>query len=243
MFHHGALNNVGMEMMTTTGAMISTQAGMKNRYSMEMMLDFAPVGYTLAGGGSAGNLFAGGSSSVGWFAITTPSGADSPDATVRFRTRRGTLTTKSSADGSVTLGKRTVLYGKDDATNVYLWQDGVAKGALAAQADWTDALAVNPLYVNTSEADLIYLGGPAITLRLYEWWIKVDGVLVRHFRPKWKDRGYTTTYAGVSGIGAVPDLAGYHDLLVTSASYVENTDYRFVKAYGRAPAARGGASV
>lgn len=173
-------------------------------HTMEMMLDVMVTRYVTS---QSLNVFlAGSESALGWFSHDTPALNASREAPVRFGAERGAAT-KYSGDGTITLGERTVLYGRDNGTNVFAWQDGTALGSAASQADWTAAQAAVP-FTQASTIAFGYDSGLAepTYLRLYEFWMKLNGKMIYHFKPRLTDSGGTT----------MPDLSEMdNDLTIT----------------------------
>ena len=226
MFHEGALNNHYAELLGAT-AMISkaSPSGMTTGRAIEFMADVMPLGYPTT---QAALGFLGTTVRLGWFEMDAPTTNTTRIAPVRFGTIRNAVA-KYSGDGSLTLGERTVLYGKDDGSNVTAWQDRVPLGSATAQADWTAAQAAFALTAPTT----LYFGHDDVVvkytaMRLFEAWIKVNGVRVLHYRPKWTMRG-GTTLTDLSDFGNNGTLAG-----------TENTDWRIARAFARAPVSVGG---
>lgn len=181
--------------------------------TVEVFADITPIGFSTT---QVAEAIVGSYGVLGWFEYDAPTTNSTSLAPLRFVSPRNAVY-KVSADGEIQLGHRTVLRGLDDGVNVYAWQDGVPLGAATSQADWTTAQAAreitfgSPLYIGYDDSVAKYT-----RLRLHEFWMKVNGTIIVHWRPESEDAV------------TIPDLSEYgHDARIgaAAAAGVEGTDY------------------
>ena len=188
--------------------------GVTNARTVEFFADFMPLKFSTTQPNCALlGTYVGGY----WFEYDAPTTNSTNVAPLRFGSVRNSVD-KYSGDGEITLGKRTRVMGKDDGTNVYAWQDGQALGVATSQAAWSAAevaysLAIpSPIYFGYDSVSVLYTA-----MRIYEVWIKLNGVLVLHYRPTQDDmNGAATTLADLSGLANTGTPTG-----------TLNTDYRW----------------
>ena len=177
MYTGGPRNDQYLELLgTDTLVTLTAPNGQYRAYTMEMMVDVMLTEVITTN--TLAVPIIGDDDGLGWFEADTPAVTADREMPVRFSSKRG-ATTKKSGDGTLVLGERTVLFGKDNGTNVYAWQDGVALGKLTAQADWTATQAADAILVLTT-----FGFGTGAKLRLYEFWLKLNGTVIIHWKPK-----------------------------------------------------------
>lgn len=147
---------------------------------------------------------------VGWRFLYTDASATTLVTAGKFTTTRSA--TSKTATNAFTMGKRVILMGKDDGATVKSYASGTAG---ATTASWTTAQGAARLTTDTNPFRLGYDGTTYTQLRLHELWVRVNGIVCCHIRPK-------KLYAGSL---VVPDLSGYGNDL--SISGTEGTNFRF----------------
>lgn len=220
MLHTTPLNDTYIELLSATARLTKASwVGAERARTVEFMVDVMPTAYLTATDHKA---FAGSNLVLGWWEYDGPVLNATKSAPVRFGSVRNSVD-KYSGDGTLSLGVRTVLYGKDDGTNVYGWQDGTALGSATSQADWTTAEAGYPI---TNTGDLFFGFDTTLTeytgMRLYEAMIRVNGKVVFHLRPR------------IGDTDPFPDLSEFGNDLTASGTL--DTDYRLKTAWNREPA-------
>jgi len=186
MFQDGALNNYFVDLYGATAYLTkASPAGLENARTIEFMVDFMPLRFLTTAAPAPNMTVFGEASNLGWFEYDAAITDTVTTAPIRFGAIRNSVG-KYSGDGSIELGRRTCIYGLDNGSNVYAWQDGTALGSATAQADWTTAQAAYPLDRPTAlNFGVELVGGTLCTpLRLYEVWIKVNSTKILHYRPK-----------------------------------------------------------
>lgn len=210
----GPLNSAYVELLGASRLEKATVAGFLYGNKIEMMMDFMVTNF---GSGAQANLAIGGDYlNPAWFEMDAPATNTAITAPVRFGVLRGAVD-KYSGDGTITLGRRHVLYGVDDQSNVYGWLDDAALGAATSQAAWTAAQAA----INITSPGPIYFGYDSSVsrytrIRIYEAWVKLNGAVVLHVTPR---IGETTTITDRSDFGndlTVTGTAGTDSLLRSS---------------------------
>lgn len=210
MFNDSPLNNHYVELYGTSAKVsCAAPSGMNDGRTIEMFADVTPTGYSTT---QTNEALIGTYLGTGWFEYDAPTTNSTDLAPVRFGTLRNTAD-KYSAVGSLKLGQRTTLYGLDNGTNVYLWQDDDALGKLAGQADWTAAqrrafTVPSTMYVGHDDGVNLYTH-----MLLHEFWIKQNGILVLHWRPK--------LHMDVSGTITLEDLSPFGNNGTAGASGAE----------------------
>ena len=176
-------NNAYLDLYGASARVVAAAlAGATRGHRLEMFADFSMMAFD--SGGADLLAFLGTYLGMGWFEYDAPAANTDSTAPVRFGIYRGS-TDKYSGDGTITLGRRHALYGVDDQTNVMAWLDGTALGSATSQADWTPAQAARALaftgdfYAGYDDSQNEYT-----PLRLYEFWVKLDGTVILHWRPK-----------------------------------------------------------
>ena len=230
MFQGGPLNNTYLELFGATAQLASPipTAGLDNARTLEFMVDVMPTKFSTT---QANLAFMGTYLACGWFEMDSPTTNTTDVAPVRFGVVRNAVD-KYSGDGQVRLGRRTVLYGIDNGTNIFAWQDGTALGSATSQADWTAAQKARsidiaaPFYFGFDDTVSKYTG-----LRIYELWIRVSGKTVLHYRPKLDMRGGTT----------IRDLSTFSNNGTVSGT--ENTDWALRAAWDKTTAYSGKETV
>lgn len=215
MFASSPQNNAYLELLSNTGlADVSTLRGFSNVRSIDVRLDVMILNTNTVASDST--LF--GQESFWWFYFNP--GAAATFSSLRFLTTR-TTTNQATWGATLDYGKRYILHGFDDGTSVGIRVNGSASSA----TDDTALGTLNPIQVDT---DPITVGHDAVfrtRMRLYEAWVRVNGVSVLHLRPK---RGNGAT---------VPDLTEFGNDMTIAGT--ENTDYLYGKAWNREPAFAG----
>lgn len=225
MFARGPLNNYYLELFGATSRVnVPSVAGEQQGRNVEMFLDFMLIAWpSLAAATDV--IFAGSYPGFGWFEAAMPANASPLNyANARFGVSRNSSISYSEAS-RIYLGKRHVMVGADDGVageGAYAMLDGTA---LANDATpWTAANLEDPFDVkgsfdyNYDDFNTVYC-----KMRVYEAWVKVNGVLIMHHRPKPFMRG-TTELTDLSQFG--------NDGAIT---VTETTDWRIIENYNEAP--------
>lgn len=210
--HHSYLELYG----STAKVSRAISASLVNARSVEFLCDFTPLKFSTTQDFEA---LLGTYLGFAWFEYDAPTTNTDIVAPIRFGVLRNSAD-KYSGDGEITIGKRTVVYGKDDQANVYAWQDGTPLGSATGQADWTAVEASYPL----DQTNTFYLGHDDsvnlyTAMRIYEAWVKVNGSLILHYRPTVNDTTSLTDYSPLGNTGTV--------------SGTQNTDFRYGKAWNK----------
>jgi hypothetical protein len=218
MFAAGPLNNYFLDLFGATARVSKTPlVGWNNARTMEFFADFMPLAFdspSTTNMATIGTTHAG-----GWFECDTPAAATTTVAPIRFASARNGVY-KYSGDGEVELGKRTILYGKDDGVNVTAYQGVTNLASATAQADWTAAQAAIAIDIPTT-FDIAYdsVQVAFTSMRLYEAWVKINGIVVIHYRPK----------PYMASASELDDLSGYGN--EGTIAGVKDTDWRIAETY------------
>ena len=215
MLQFGSRHHSYLELLGATSKLSRLlPAGITNGRVIEFMCDFMPTRFSTT---QTNEALLGTYLGPAWFEYDAPTTNTAIVAPIRFGTIRN-ATDKYSGDGEIQLGKRTVVYGKDDMTNVSAWQDGVALGSATSQADWTPAEASQPFaapaewFFGHDDSASLYTN-----LRLYGAWVKVNGTLIMHYLPNDNDSA------------TLPDQSPFANHGTVSGT--EGTDFRYGEAW------------
>lgn len=185
---------------------------------IEAQLDVTVLGTGQTG--VVGIIFFG--KAVGWRFLYTDASATTLVTAGSFVTTRSATT--KTATNSFTQGKRVVLLGKDDGATVKSYASGTAG---ATTATWTTAQGAAKLTTDANPFRVGYDGTNYTQLRLHELWVRINGVVCCHIRPK-------RLYAGTT---TIPDLSGNGNDLTISGT--EGTNFRFGSVWNEEPAYSG----
>lgn len=225
MFQAGPANNEFLELGRSgiTGAygIISTYAGM-NQFprKVEMMMDVTPL--SPASSPATDIVIAGKANGIGPHFRLSNTLATTLVGVATFDSTR--LATTIESEAAMTWGERMVLYGVDDAETVEGYVNGENQ---TTDGEWTAAQGADVITTDTNPFYLGYNGAAVTYLRLHEFWLKVNGVVCVHLRPKILYRG----------TGAVPDLSGFGNHMTISGT--EDANYRFGSSWNEQPAFSG----
>lgn len=223
MFAAGPLNNAYLELFGATARMTSVPGALDdNARTLELFVDFMPLAFPTAAVPTFMSPVTTTNASPS-LDVEVPVTNTAAEAPMEFTVARG-ATYKFSAPGTIYLGKRHTFLGLDNGTNVFAWLDGAALGSEPGQADWTAAEAALPI---ESGPDY-FIGFDNFStkywpMRLYEMWLKINGSLILHYRPKPYMRSGTE----------IPDLSQFGiDGTITGT---EGTDWRIAEAFATSP--------
>lgn len=226
MLSAGPANNQYVELWGTAYGEVTGLNGMnRDPRTVAVSLDLRPMECSLKG---ASGVLLFGNNTAGWYLTYDDPGAGAGLGinTVSFITTRNSVA--KIATCSANYNERQTFFGMDDASTVELADDG----AFGTRQTWTVAQGGYPLAAAASPIELGKDGTTFTHLRFYEGWVRMNGLLVAHWRPK-------LAYQGATGdtTATIPDLSGMGNDLVVHG--VQGTSFAFGEAWFREPAFAG----